>query len=186
MNPESQVPIPSPQEAKDEALTEVSYRTIDTPVGVLLLASTAIGLVRVAFECENFSLVLDTLAARIGPRVVKAPRKLDSVAAEMDEFFAGTRTKFETPMNYALTKGFRKIVQQYLPRISYGSTLSYKEVAENVGRPTAVRAVGTACSTNPLPVVLPCHRVLRSDGTLGGYIGGLDAKLALLNLEKAL
>lgn len=171
--------------ADERRLLDVAYRTIDTPVGALLLAATETGLVRVAFECEDFETVLASLAHNISPRVLEAPRRLDAVAAELDEYFAGTRQSFDVPLDYALSTGFRQIVQRYLPNIAYGNTYSYKKVAELVGNPKAVRAVGTACATNPLPVVVPCHRVLRTDGGLGGYIGGLDAKTTLLELEKA-
>lgn len=169
--------------AERSGLLDVAYRTIDTPVGPLLLAATDHGLVRVAFEREGFDTVLQALAARISPRVMEAPRRLDAIAAEMDQYFAGRRRAFDVPLDHALSSGFRQVVQRYLPQIAYGHTQSYKEVAELVGNPRAVRAVGTACATNPLPVVVPCHRVLRSDGTLGGYIGGLDTKKALLELE---
>lgn len=171
--------------AEEQNLLDVAYRTIDTPVGPLLLAATETGLVRVAFEREDFGAVLESLATRIGPRVLRAPRRLDVVAAELDEYFAGERHAFDVPLDYAMSSGFRQVVQRYLPHIGYGHTQSYKEVAELVGNPKAVRAVGTACATNPLPVVVPCHRVLRTDGGLGGYIGGLDAKTTLLALEKA-
>lgn len=171
--------------AGEHGLLDVAYRTIDTPVGPLLLAATEKGLVRVAFEREDFDAVLASLATRISPRVLEAPRRLDAVAAELDEYFAGKRHAFDVPLDYAMSSGFRQIVQRYLPHIGYGHTQSYKEVAELVGNPKAVRAVGTACATNPLPVVVPCHRVLRTDGGLGGYIGGLDAKTMLLTLEKA-
>lgn len=171
--------------AAEHGLVDVAYRTIDTPVGPLLLAATETGLVRVAFEREDFDTVLESLAQKISPRVLKAPRRLDTAAAEIDEYFAGHRHVFDVPLDYALSSGFRQVVQRYLPRIGYGRTQSYKEVAELVGNPKAVRAVGTACATNPLPVVVPCHRVLRTDGSLGGYIGGLDAKTTLLELEKA-
>lgn len=171
--------------AGESDVLDVAYRTIDTPVGPLLLAATETGLVRVAFEREGFDSVLETLATKVSPRILEAPRRLDAVAAELDEYFAGTRHEFDVPLDYALSSGFRQIVQRYLPHIGYGHTQSYKEVAEFVGNPKAVRAVGTACATNPLPVVVPCHRVLRTDGTLGGYIGGLDAKTTLLTLENA-
>jgi len=171
--------------AADHGLLDVAYRTIDTPVGPLLLAATETGLVRVAFEREDFAAVLESLAKKISPRVLEAPRRLDEVAAELDEYFAGKRHAFDVPLDHAMSSGFGQIVQHYLPHIGYGHTKSYKEVAEIVGNPKAVRAVGTACATNPLPVVVPCHRVLRSDGSLGGYIGGLDAKSTLLALEKA-
>ncbi|MGP5379927.1 methylated-DNA--[protein]-cysteine S-methyltransferase [Corynebacterium casei] len=166
-------------------LLDVAYRFVDTPVGPLLLAATETGLVRVAFESEDFDAVLTTLAAKLSPRILLAPRRLDNVAVQLDEYFAGTRRGFEVPVDYALSSGFRRTVQQYLPLIEYGHTRSYKEVAASVGNPNAVRAVGTACATNPLPVVIPCHRVLRSDGSLGGYLGGLEAKSTLLELEHA-
>lgn len=171
-------------DAADNGLLDIAYRTIDTPVGPLLLAATQKGLVRVAFECEGFDTVLEVLASKISPRVIEAPRRLDAVAAELEEYFSGQRQLFDVPLDYTLSSGFREVVQRYLPDIRYGHTQSYKEVAARVGNTKAVRAVGTACATNPLPVVVPCHRVVRSDGGLGGYIGGLDAKTALLSLEK--
>lgn len=171
--------------AGEHRLVDVAYRTIDSPLGPLLLAATEAGLVRVAFEREGFDAVLESLAQRISPRVLAAPHRLDAAAAELDEYFAGARRAFDLPLDLALSSGFRRAVQGHLPHIGYGRTQSYKEVAEIVGSPRAVRAVGTACATNPLPVVVPCHRVLRADGGLGGYIGGLEAKTALLNLEKA-
>lgn len=171
--------------AEHEGLLDVGYRTVDSPVGPLLLAATATGLVRVAFEREGFDHVLETLAIRISPRVLEAPSRLDAVARELEEYFAGSRQSFDVPLDYALSAGFRQVVQRHLPSIGYGRTRTYKEVAELVGNPSAVRAVGTACATNPLPVVVPCHRVLRTDGALGGYLGGIDAKRALLTLEQA-
>lgn len=173
------------QRADERGLLEVAYRTIDTPLGPLLLAATPEGLVRIAFEREGFEAVLSTLAATLSPRVLEAPRRLDAAARELEEYFTGTRHAFDLPLDHALSSGFRQQVRRHLPHIAYGSTQSYKEVAELVGNPRAVRAVGTACATNPLPVVVPCHRVLRSDGTLGGYIGGLEAKTALLRLEES-
>ena len=171
--------------ADELTLLDVAYRTIDSPVGPLLLAATETGLVRVAFESEGFDTVLDSLATRVSPRVLQAPRRLDTAAAELDEYFAGTRRAFDLPLDLALSSGFRQVVQRYLPHIGYGHTQTYTEVAETVGNPRAVRAVGTACATNPLPVVVPCHRVLRTDGSMGGYLGGLDAKRTLLELEGA-
>lgn len=173
------------EQAGERGLLDVAHRTIDTPVGRLLLAATERGLVRVAFEREDFDTVLTTLATRISPRVLEAPRRLDAVAAELEEYFAGTRRTFDLPLDHALSSGFRGLVQRHLPDIGYGHTLSYGEVAELVGNPRAVRAVDSACATNPLPVVVPCHRVLRSDGTLGDYIGGPEAKTTLLQLEHA-
>ncbi|MDI3330884.1 MAG: methylated-DNA--[protein]-cysteine S-methyltransferase [Micrococcus sp.] len=169
--------------AEEESLLEVAYRIVDSPVGRLLLAATERGLVRVAFEREGFDGVLSGLAEKIGPRVLHAPWKLDGIVAELDEYFAGRRREFGVPLDFALSHGFRLSVQRRLPDIRYGRTMSYRQVAELLDRPAAVRAVGTACATNPLPVVVPCHRVLRSDGTLGGYLGGVEAKATLLDLE---
>lgn len=173
------------QAATAADLVDVAYRVIDSPLGKLLLAATPAGLVRVAFANENHDLVLEQLAAKLSPRVLRAPRHLDPAARELDEYFEGTRRAFDLPLDLSLSKGFRQLVQQHLPEIGYGQTRSYKEMAEMVGNPQAVRAVGTACATNPLPVVVPCHRVLRTDGSLGGYIGGLPAKTALLELEQS-
>lgn len=171
--------------AAEEQLIDVAYRTIDTPIGTLLLAATEQGLVRVAFENEDFDRVLESLAERVSPRVLAEPSRLDRVAVEFDEYFAGHRHAFDVPLDHALSSGFRGTVQRYLPHIAYGHTQTYKEVAESVGNPKAVRAVGSACATNPLPVIVPCHRVLRTDGSLGGYLGGLAAKRTLLALEQA-
>ena len=171
--------------AAAEGLLDVAYSTIDSPVGTLLLAATPAGLVRVAYDTEDHEGVLDTLSRRLSPRVLRAPRRLDAAARELDEYFAGRRRAFDLPLDLSLSAGFRRLVQRHLPEIGYGQTRSYRQVAELVGNPKAVRAVGTACATNPLPVVVPCHRVLRSDGTLGGYVGGLAAKTALLHLEAA-
>lgn len=171
--------------ANARGMLDVAYTTVDSPVGPLLLAATEAGLVRVAFEREGHDLVLESLAGRVSPRILKSPGRLDAAARQLDEYFTGRRTDFDIALDYRLSSGFRQLVQQYLPHISYGHTQSYREVAELVGNPKAVRAVGSACATNPLPVVVPCHRVLRTDGTLGGYIGGLEAKSALLSLEHA-
>lgn len=166
-------------------LLDVAYRYIDTPVGTLLLAATQAGLVRVAFAREDFDAVINGLATHISPRILKAPRRLDAAAQEIEEYFAGRRQHFDLSLDHALSHGFRLTVQQFLPQIAYGHTQSYKEVAHEVGNPKAIRAVGTACATNPLPIVVPCHRVLRSDGSLGGYIGGLEAKQQILDMESA-
>ncbi|MGB3953768.1 MAG: methylated-DNA--[protein]-cysteine S-methyltransferase [Brooklawnia sp.] len=171
--------------AAEARLLDVAYRIIDTPVGQLLLAATDRGLLRVAFEREGFDEVLQTLATRVSPRILHSPSRLDQATSQFEEYFAGRLHHFDLPLDHRLSSGFRQKVQQYLPRIDYGHTLSYRQVAEQVGSPNATRAVGTACATNPLPVVVPCHRVLRSDGHLGGYIGGLEAKSALLTLEGA-
>jgi methylated-DNA-[protein]-cysteine S-methyltransferase len=164
---------------------DVAYRTIDSPVGSLLLAATETGIARVAFASEGHDAVLESLAARISPRILHAPARLDEAAFELDEYFAGRRTAFDLPLDLRLARGFRLTVLEHLRAIGYGRTESYTAVAAAAGSPRAVRAVGSACATNPLPVVVPCHRVLRSDGGLGGYLGGLEAKRTLLALEAA-
>ena len=169
--------------AEAEGLLDVAYTTIDSPVGTLLLAATPKGLVRVAYDVEDHDRVLDTLSRRLSPRVLRAPRRLDAAARELDEYFSRRRRVFDVPLDLGLSTGFRQLVQRHLPEIGYGQTRTYGQVAALVGSPRAVRAVGTACATNPLPVVVPCHRVLRADGTPGGYIGGPEAKTALLRLE---
>jgi methylated-DNA-[protein]-cysteine S-methyltransferase len=171
--------------AADGGVLDVAYRTVDTPLGALLLAATDRGLVRVAYAREGHDLVLEQLAHRISPRVLRAPNRLDPAAREIDEYFAGRRTAFDLPLDFQLAGGFRRTVLTHLADIAYGTTASYAAVAAAAGNPRAVRAVGTACATNPLPVVVPCHRVVRSDGTIGQYAGGTDAKKTLLTLEAA-
>jgi methylated-DNA-[protein]-cysteine S-methyltransferase len=172
-------------EAAQAEVLDIAYTVIDSPVGRLLLAATERGLVRVAYANEDHDHVLNTLAHRLSPRILRAPARLESAARELDEYFARQRRSFDLPLDLSLSRGFRQLVQQHLPDIGYGQTRSYRDVAELVGNPKAVRAVGTACATNPLPVVVPCHRVLRTDGSLGGYIGGAAAKTKLLQLEAA-
>lgn len=171
--------------AEAEGLLDVAYRTIDTPVGLLLLAATDLGLVRVAYAREGHDRVLAGLADAISPRILSAPARLDAVARELDEYFAGTRTLFDLPLDRRLSAGFRREVLAHLSDIPYGTTSSYATVARQAGNPKAVRAVGTACATNPLPIVVPCHRVVRSDGAPGGYAGGQATKVALLALESS-
>jgi methylated-DNA-[protein]-cysteine S-methyltransferase len=166
-------------------LLDVAYTIVGTPIGPLLLAATGAGLVRIAFESEDHDRVLEMLAATLSPRILRAPGRLADAARQLDQYFAGARTGFDLALDLSLSGGFRQAVQRYLPQIGYGQTQTYAQVAKLVGNPKAVRAVATACATNPLPVVVPCHRVLRTDGTLGGYRGGLAAKSTLLNLEAA-
>jgi methylated-DNA-[protein]-cysteine S-methyltransferase len=166
-------------------LVDVAYRTIDSPVGPLLLAATPRGLLRVAYESEDHDRVLAALAERVSPRILNAPRRLDPAARELGEYFAGQRQRFDLPLDFSLSRGFRLTVLGHLPDIGYGHTASYGTVAALAGRPRAARAVGTACATNPLPVVVPCHRVILADGQLGAYVGGPAAKRALLGLEAA-
>ncbi len=171
-------------DAADTAgILDVAYRTLDTPVGPLLLAATDQGLVRIAYANQGHDQVLARLAELVSPRILLAPRRLDAVARELDEYFAGHRDAFDLRLDWRLSHGFRLQVLKHLREIAYGSTASYAAVAAAAGNPRAVRAVGTACATNPLPVVVPCHRVVRSDGTMGGYAGGPRAKQTLLTLE---
>ena len=173
------------QRAEQSDLLDVAVRTIDSPVGPLLLAATSRGLVRIAYDREGLDAVLQRLASMISPRVLAAPRRLESAARQLDEYFSGRRRVFEFPLDLRLASGFRSMVLGYLTGIPYGRTQSYAEVAAGSGHPGAVRAVGSACAANPLPLVIPCHRVVRSDGSLGGYLGGLEIKKALLELESA-
>ena len=171
------------RDATTDELLDVAYRTVDSPVGTLLLAATTVGLVRVAYDVEDHDAVLTKLASAVSPRVLRAPARLDDTARQLDEYFALRRTAFEVPVDLRLAEGFRRSVIKHLRDISYGRRESYAEVAAAVGSPRAVRAVGTACAHNPLPVVIPCHRVVRSDGSTGQYVGGAAAKTALLDLE---
>ncbi len=169
--------------AQRERLLDVAYRTLDTPVGTLLLAATEDGLVRVAYDREDHDAVLAKLADAVSPRILRAPARLDPAARQLTEYFDGGRRRFELPLDFRLSRGFRRAVLAHLPDIGYGHTESYAQVAAAAGSPRAVRAVGTACATNPLAVVVPCHRVVKSDGSFGGYVGGEDAKRTLLTME---
>jgi methylated-DNA-[protein]-cysteine S-methyltransferase len=171
--------------AQRDGLLDVAYRILDSPVGPLLVAATPAGLVRVAFAIEDHDAVLQSLASRISPRILDAPARLDGVARELGEYFGGQRRRFDVPLDWRLSAGFRATVLHHLPEISYGRTASYAAVAQLAGNPRAIRAAASACATNPLPVIVPCHRVVRSDGTMGGYRGGPEAKAALLTLEAA-
>ncbi|EID17159.1 methylated-DNA--protein-cysteine methyltransferase [Mycobacterium xenopi RIVM700367] len=169
--------------AEQLGLLDVAYRTVDTPVGVLLLATTDVGLVRVAYDIQNHDAVLDALAHTVSPRILRAPARLDAAARQLDDYFAKRRKHFELPLDLRLATGFRRMVLDHLRRIGYGQRETYAAVARAVGKPRAVRAVGTACARNPLPIVIGCHRVVRSDGSAGLYAGGAQAKSALLSLE---
>ena len=174
--------------AERDGVLDVSYRTIDSPVGSLLLAATPAGLVRIAFDREDqedHEAVLASLASTISPRMLRAPTRLDAVASQLDEYFGGRRRVFDLELDLQLAHGFRRTVLTHLLHIAYGETASYAMVAAAAGNPAAVRAVGTACANNPLPLVVPCHRVVRSDGSIGQYLGGHDAKHALLAMEAA-
>ncbi len=172
--------------AADEAgVLDIAYRRVDTPVGALLLAATTVGLIRVAYDVEDHTAVLARLAETVSPRILHAPARLDDAARQIEEYFAKRRTTFELPVDLRLSSGFQRSVIEHLRDIGYGHRESYATVAAAIGSPRAVRAVGTACAHNPLPLVIPCHRVVRSDGSTGQYIGGQTAKSTLLELEAA-
>jgi methylated-DNA-[protein]-cysteine S-methyltransferase len=168
-------------------MIDVAYATLDSPVGRLLLATTPRGLVRVAYlDAGNEDAVLTQLAARISPRVLAAPRKLDASRRELDQYFSHGRRHFELALDWTLTRGFGRRVLQATAKIPYGSVSTYKQVATHAGSPNGFRAAGNALGANPLPIVVPCHRVLHSGGGLGGYTGGLERKRQLLGVEGAL
>jgi methylated-DNA-[protein]-cysteine S-methyltransferase len=173
------------REAQAGDLLDIAYRTVDSAVGPLLLAATPLGLLRVAFANESHDSVLQNLSQRISPRILEAPTRLDPVARQLEEFFTGLRHSFDVALDWSLSQGFRRTVLEHLNTdVGYGTTTSYAALASLSGSPKAVRAVGTACATNPIPIVVPCHRVIRSDGTVGAYRGGPAAKRVLLDLER--
>jgi methylated-DNA-[protein]-cysteine S-methyltransferase len=172
------------ERAAGEGLLDVAYAGVDSPLGPLTVASTPRGLVRVAYLPEDDAV--EELATRLSPRVLKVPARLDEVRRELDEYFAGRRREFELEIDWSLTRGFTRRVLQATSRIDYGALRSYAEVAARAGSPRAVRAAGNALGANPIPVVVPCHRVVRTGGALGGYTGGVERKEFLLGLEGTL
>jgi methylated-DNA-[protein]-cysteine S-methyltransferase len=170
----------------DEGLADVSYAPVDSPFGTLLVAATKRGLVKLAFPEEDVDGVLERLAQRVSPRIVAADAGLDRVRRELEEYFAGRRRDFALPLDWTLVGPFGRRVLGVTAEIPYGGVLSYAEVAAEAGSPRGSRAAGNALGANPIPIVVPCHRVLRSGGALGGYGGGLDRKRFLLELEGAL
>lgn len=171
--------------ADRDGLLDVAYRELDSPYGPLLLASTPAGLVRLAFAIEDHDAVLGELAAAVSPRILRQPARLDAVSRELDEYFAARRRTFTAPVDLQLAHGFRYEVLLHLRSVPYGATTSYTELAAASGSPAAVRAVGSACARNPVPLLVPCHRVVRRDGTIGDYRGGTEMKRALLAMEAA-
>ena len=173
------------QRADDEGLIEVAIAPLDTPVGQMYLAATADGLVKLELHAhDGFA---DEIAAAISPRVVEHRARLDPIRRQLDEYFEGRRTMFDLPIDWRLSHGFRLVaLQRLFADVGYGRTVSYKQLAKMAGNERASRAVGSAMATNPVPIVVPCHRVLDSAGRLHGYGGGLPMKEALLRLEGAL
>ena len=171
--------------AAAENLLDAAYDVVDSPVGPLLVAASDRGVCQISFDPEPDAEV-ERLAALVGVRVLRSPRRLDPVRRELDEYFDGERTAFELPIDLALAGSFQRAVLQELARVPYGRTTTYGALAAKVGKPRAARAVGGAMNRNPIPIVLPCHRVVGASGTLVGYGGGLERKRTLLALEGAL
>jgi methylated-DNA-[protein]-cysteine S-methyltransferase len=169
--------------AADEGLLDVAYAGVDSPVGELTLAATPRGVVRIGFDSQSREAVLEELAALVSPRVLEAPGRLDQPRRELEEYFEGRRTRFDIDLDWSLTRGFFRRVLRATARIGYGEVSTYTEVAARAGSPRAVRAAGNALASNPIPILVPCHRVLRTGGALGGYGGGLERKQLLLRLE---
>jgi methylated-DNA-[protein]-cysteine S-methyltransferase len=171
--------------AAAEGIAKIAYATVDSPVGRLVAVATPRGLARIAYELENGGLdsILDDVALRLSPAIVEAPAQLDPIRRELDEYFDGRRQDFDVPLDWALTSGFRRRVLQECARIPFGATSTYKAMAIAAGSPTAFRAAGGALGSNPIPIIVPCHRVLSSSGDLGGYTGGLERKRLLLSIE---
>jgi methylated-DNA-[protein]-cysteine S-methyltransferase len=171
--------------AAAEGLLDVAYATLDSPLGRLLLASTPQGLARIAYIDEaSEDDVLQDIAARISPRLLAAPGRLDEPRRELDQYFAGRRREFDVDLDWQLMRGFARRVLQATAAIPYGSISSYRDVATVAGSPRGSRAAGNALGSNPLPIIVPCHRVLHSGGGLGGYTGGVDRKRKLLAIEQ--
>ena len=172
--------------AEAEGLLDVAFTRIDSPLGPLLAAATDVGLVQVGWANSDHDGLLERLAERIGPRVLESPGRFDELRRELDQYFAGNRREFEVPLDWRLSGGFVRSVLEQTARIPFGETRTYAEIAGLAGSPRAYRAAGSALGANPIPIVVPCHRVLRSGGGLGGYGGGLEVKERLLELEGAL
>ncbi len=170
-------------QAEADDLLDVAYTEEDSPIGRLTLAATPRGLVRIAFGDEDEDEVLQDLAERLSPRVLRAPRRLDLARRELEEYFDGRRTTFDLALDRSLSTGFRRAAQEAMSEIPYGQVATYRDIAAAAGNPRATRAAGSACATNPLPLVVPCHRVLAAGGRIGGYSGGLEVKHFLLRLE---
>jgi methylated-DNA-[protein]-cysteine S-methyltransferase len=169
--------------AANAGLLDVAYARLDSPVGPLLLALTPRGLVRLAYIDSGEEQILAELATCVSPRVIRAPRRLDEPRRELDQYFAGKRREFELPLDWQLIRGFGRRVLSATARVPYGAVSTYKQLATEAGSPRAARAAGNALGANPLPIVVPCHRILHTGGGLGGYTGGLERKRQLLAIE---
>ena len=165
-------------------LLDVAYATVDSPVGTLVLATTPAGLARLAYVDGDEDAVLEDLAARLSPRMLSAPARLDEPRRELEEYFSGRRRRFDVPLDLRLMTDFTRRVLTATAAIPYGAVSTYRDVAQRAGSPRGFRAAGNALGSNPLPIVLPCHRVLHSGGGLGGYTGGVQRKRTLLAIER--
>ena len=172
--------------ATDAGLLDVAYGILDSPLGPLAVMVTPRGLVRLSYGDEAIEAQLDELADRVSPRILEAPERTDAVRRQLDEYFEGDRRSFDVPIDWSLVRGFAGNVLRATARIPFGSVSSYRDIATAAGSPNAYRAAGNALGSNPIPIVVPCHRVLHSGGGLGGYTGGLERKRHLLHLEGVL
>jgi methylated-DNA-[protein]-cysteine S-methyltransferase len=172
--------------AAEDGLLDVAHGTYDSPLGRLTVMVTRRGLVRLSYPGDGIAAQLDELADRVSPRILEAPERTDVVRRQLDEYFDGERHTFDLPIDWRLVSGFAGGVLRATARIPFGSVSSYREVAAEAGSPNAYRAAGNALGSNPVPIVVPCHRVLHAGGGLGGYTGGLDRKRFLLRLEGVL
>ena len=164
-------------------LLDVAYDLTDSPVGELLVAATDLGVCRISYQPDS---ALDDLTTTFGVRILRVPERLDPVRRQLDEYFEGRRQTFELDTDLRPLPDFQRVVLEELVRVQYGEVTTYGGLAGRIGRPRAARAVGGALNRNPVPIVLPCHRVVGASGSLVGYAGGLDRKRALLELEGAL
>lgn len=172
------------ERAGRDGLIDVAWASVDSPLGPLLALATERGLVMLSYTDDSVEQKLTQIAARISPRILEAPTRLDPARRELDEYFSGRRRRFEIPVNWTLISGYARAVLERTSEIPYGEALSYAEVSREVGNPRGARATGNALGSNPIPIVIPCHRVTRTGGAIGGYTGGLDRKRFLLNLER--
>lgn len=175
------------ERAAAEGAARVSYATVDTPIGPTRVAATRRGLVAVSLPNRSLDEFLAELAAGVSPRLVEAPGALDEERRELEEYFAGSRTAFDLPLDWRLVRGgfYRKVLRA-TARLPFGVTATYGEIAGAAGNPRAHRAAGTALGSNPIPIVVPCHRIVRTGGDPGNYGGGPEVKRWLLRLEGAL
>jgi methylated-DNA-[protein]-cysteine S-methyltransferase len=174
------------ERAAAAGLLDIAFAPMDSPLGQLLVFVTPRGVLKIAYDSETPDAALDEVAERVSPRILNAPRRTDELRRELDEYFAGARRRFDVPVDWSLIRGFAQGVLRATAKVPFGETTTYRQVAEAAGSPRASRAAGNALGSNPIPIVVPCHRVLHSGGGLGGYAGGLERKRTLLTIEGVL